>query len=475
MTSLGSVPHGSEASPLIPAGTIVAGRYRVIARLGKGGMGVTYRAWDLESQRPVVLKHPRPEMLSKSGFCERFSREARVMAALAHPHVVPVTKVGDHEGMPFFVMPFLPGGSLSHRRLRDSAGQPRPMHPSTLHLWLPQLAAAIDYVHASGIVHRDVKPANVFFDAFWHAHLGDFGIAKIVSDSGAIDRDQTLTATSLAIGTQEYMAPELFAPDVAVDARADQYALAVIAYDMLAGRKPFSGESAHIIVEITTRSVPPLVGLRSHLPVSLDQAIARALAKRRDERFESCGAFVATALADVPRIEDDLEKARLLCPACESIIKINPGKVGRNGLEGRCKRCSNKMRVAPDMSALWLGHEETGVAVAPMAFLAPHENVYSLWQDVEPDADQEMVPTDVPRGEAMRWIPGVATAVLVAALMFTEAVFVSRYVAAKLGQQIEELTVELEAAEARIHDLEAAGEILGVEPSSIPAGLSAGS
>jgi hypothetical protein len=86
-----------------------------------------------------------------------------------------------------------------------------------------------------------------------------------------------------------------------------------------------------------------------------------------------------------------------------------------------------------------------------------------------------MVPTDVPRGEAMRWIPGVATAVLVAALMFTEAVFVSRYVAAKLGQQIEELTVELEAAEARIHDLEAAGEILGVEPSSIPAGLSAGS
>ena len=352
---LESSSDGASKDPLI--GAIVAGRYRIISRLGQGGMGVTYRAWDMEASRPVVLKHPKPEMLARPDFIERFRREARMMAALNNPHVVPVTMVGEHNGIPYIVMPFLPGGSLSNRRLRDESGEPKPMHPSTLHLWLPQVAAALDYVHSLGVVHRDVKPGNVFFDAFWHAYLGDFGISKIVEDTAALDKEHTLTATSMAVGTQEYMAPELFAPKPQIDGRVDQYALAVMIYETLAGRRPFTGETAHVIVEVTTRNVPPLSGFRRDLPPSLEQAVYKALGKMTRERFSSCRELAHHVLADVPPMHDEPGVARLMCPACENVLKL-PNSAG--GKQGRCPRCTSQMMVARDLSALWLVGEETG-------------------------------------------------------------------------------------------------------------------
>jgi phage FluMu protein Com len=287
-------------------------------------------------------------MLARPDFIERFRREARMMAALNNPHVVPVTMVGEHNGIPYIVMPFLPGGSLSNRRLRDESGEPKPMHPSTLHLWLPQVAAALDYVHSLGVVHRDVKPGNVFFDAFWHAYLGDFGISKIVEDTAALDKEHTLTATSMAVGTQEYMAPELFAPKPQIDGRVDQYALAVMVYEMLAGRRPFTGDTAHLIVEVTTKNVPPLRGFRRDLPRSLEEAVDQSLAKHSGDRFESCLEFVEHALADVPPMQDEPDMARLLCPACENLLKLPTTAAGK---KGRCPRCKNKMEVAADLSA----------------------------------------------------------------------------------------------------------------------------
>lgn len=150
-----------------PIGSIVAGRYRIISRLGAGGMGVAYRAWDERGGVPVVIKSPKQAFLEDPAFAERFYREIRLLQGLDHPHIVPIVDVGEHDGLPFVVLRFLPGGSLSNRRLRDEKGKPKQNPAGMLHLWLPAVAEALDHVHAHGVVHRDVKPANVFFDAFW--------------------------------------------------------------------------------------------------------------------------------------------------------------------------------------------------------------------------------------------------------------------------------------------------------------------
>ena len=346
-------PSSSPDGSLI--GRTVAGRYRVISKLGEGGMGVTYRAWDEREGRPVVLKMPRRNLVENAAFLERFSREVRMMAALSHPSIVPILDVGEDEGLPILVMRFLPGGSLSNRRLRDAEGKVQPMQPSTLQLWLPAVASALDFVHANGIVHRDVKPANIFFDAFWGAYLGDFGIAKIVEDTTVLEKEHTLTATSTAIGTQEYMAPEQFAPKAVVDGRVDQYALAVMVYEMLVGQRPFRGETAHVVVEVTTQPVPRLTQFRRDLPDSVCQALYRGLSKKPGERFGSCAEFAAAVLSDVRPMADDEGIARLLCPQCGNMLKMPTSAAGR---QGKCPRCKAEMMVAEDLGALWLAREE---------------------------------------------------------------------------------------------------------------------
>ena len=355
-------------------GATIAGRYWIISRLGAGGMGVAYRAWDESGSVPVVIKIPKRAFLEDPKFTERFYREIRLLQGLAHPHVVPIVDVGEHDRVPYIVLRFLPGGSLSNRRLRDKQGSPTANPAGMLHLWLPAVAAALDHVHAQGVVHRDVKPANIFFDAFWGAYLGDFGIAKIVEESDAFDREQTLTATHMGIGTPEYMSPEQFTPKAVIDGRADQYALAVTVYDMLAGHKPFMGKKAHLIVEVTTQAPPPLEAKRPDLPASLVAAVSKGLAKKPASRFESCAAFAAAVLQNVPVLEDEPGVARLLCPHCSNILKLPVAAAGQNG---KCPRCRSKMKVAEDLGALWLleedraqnqpGHEAVVPPAVPLA------------------------------------------------------------------------------------------------------------
>src|SRR5437660_2380650 len=159
--------------------TLAHGRFQVAAKLGEGGMGYVFKARDLHLDCEVVIKVPRRAMLEDAEFSGRFAREIRSLVRLVHPHIVKVLDVGEHESMPFAVMQFLSGGSLRERQCPGGDDRPQPISPAELTSWLPPIAAALDFIHAQGYIHRDVKPDNILFDAHGHVYLSDFGVAKV--------------------------------------------------------------------------------------------------------------------------------------------------------------------------------------------------------------------------------------------------------------------------------------------------------
>ncbi len=342
---------------------ILNGRFRLQSQLAKGGMGVTYRAWDLESGRPVVVKMPKRALYDEPGFLERFDREVRATIALDHASIVSVIDHGADAGEPFLVMQFLPGGSLAGRISHHTERGRDRMPAAHLHAWLPRIAAALDHAHASGVLHRDVKPANIFFDAGGLAHLGDFGIAKVLEDSAADTADPTLTGTHIALGTHAYMAPERLAPRAVIDGRADQYALAICVFETLTGVKPFRGDTMNIVIEQATLPPPDLTELRPDIPASACQAVAKALAKRPADRFETCSDFAAAMLAEIPPAEQEAGFAWLQCPACSRLIRLPEAAAGRTG---RCPRCKAELVIAQRLEGLWLPTEYGPAATEPM-------------------------------------------------------------------------------------------------------------
>jgi WD40 repeat protein len=268
------------------------GRYEVTGLLGAGGMGFVYRATDRNLACEVVIKAPRPEVAGDAEFAARFNREVRSLVQLTHPHVVKIHDVGTHEGLPFAVLQLLSGGSLRDRARQRGGTLP----PGYLKDWLPQVAAALDFIHRQRYVHRDVKPDNILFDAAGNAHLGDFGVVKLLAEA---ERKKTLlTGLGTVLGTPQYMAPEMLLGK-RFDGRIDQYALAVTVYEMLAGRYPFNGASAAAVFEAQVKQTPaPLDELAAVSP-ALAAAVQRALAKGPDERFADCTAFADAVLRGV--------------------------------------------------------------------------------------------------------------------------------------------------------------------------------
>jgi serine/threonine-protein kinase len=293
----------------ITTGTVL-GRYRLLEKAGVGGMSEVWKAADETLKRTVAVKVILGPVASESTFRERFLREARLVAGLEHPNVLPVFDYGtatiDGEEVSYLVMPLVAGGSLKGR----VAG---PVPPALAIAWLSAIASALDHAHAKGILHRDVKPGNVLMDSQGRPLLADFGLARSAEVSSG------LTATGTVLGTPLYMAPEQ-ATGAALSGRADQYALAVIAFELLAGRVPFSAQSPLAVLhQHVTAPPPPLSSVLPGTSPAVDGVLARGLSKEPAGRFSSCGAFgaalgtalgVTGAAATVPQNVDGQSQVR---------------------------------------------------------------------------------------------------------------------------------------------------------------------
>ena len=255
--------------------------YRLERELGGGGMSHVFLAVEASLNRHVVIKVLPPEMVSEVSSA-RFKREMEVTAQLHHPHILPVLSAGARDDLMYYVMPFIEGESLRHRLRREG----RLPIADALRI-LREIADALSFAHRHGVVHRDIKPENILLEEE-HAVLADFGVARALINAGG----ENLTGTGMSVGTQGYMAPEQLTGEKNIDARADVYALALVGYEMLAGRSPFSGASAKAIAAAHLMTPPtPLTEERPDIPVRVSNAIARALRKEPDDRFQTAGAF----------------------------------------------------------------------------------------------------------------------------------------------------------------------------------------
>ena len=266
-------------SAVIPHGAEIAG-YRIGPQLGRGGMGVVYKAHHLRLDRAAAVKVLTPALAGNVEFHERFISESQMAATLQHPNVITVYDAGDADGLLYLAMQFVAGTDL--RRLLELEG---PLEPARALNILAQVAGALDAAHAHGLVHRDVKPANVLVDID-RAYLGDFGLTKRFDATGG------LTGVGQIVGTVDYLAPEQI-DGGKVDGRTDLYALGCVVYECIAGRPPHAKDSDIAVLFAHVREEPPpLSSLVDDIPDSVDDVISKALAKDVDDRYSSCREFI---------------------------------------------------------------------------------------------------------------------------------------------------------------------------------------
>ncbi|MGH7622777.1 MAG: serine/threonine-protein kinase, partial [Gemmatimonadaceae bacterium] len=269
---------------IAPLAASLRGQYDIERELGRGGMGIVYLAHDVKLDREVAIKVLPPQLAGTPEVRERFLREARTAARLTHPNIVAIHRADEIDSRVFFVMGYIAGESLADRLRRDGALTPAQAVPI-----IRDVALALDYAHARGVVHRDVKPENILLDAATgRAMVTDFGIARVAEAA-------PLTMTGQVLGSVHYMSPEQVSGD-RLDGRSDLYSLGVVAFQALSGRLPFDSESASaVIVAHVTKAAPPLLSVAPQLPPALASVVDACLAKSPDARYAT-GAALARAL-----------------------------------------------------------------------------------------------------------------------------------------------------------------------------------
>lgn len=275
------MPAFSSTDELTVFSTALAGQYEIDREIGRGGMGVVYLARDLRLDRMVAIKTLPLHLANDPLIRDRFLREARTAARLAHPNIVPVHRADEIGGQVFFVMGFIDGDSVAQKLV---AG---PLSPRDALPILRDVSMALGHAHKQGVIHRDVKTENILLDTLsGRAMVTDFGIAHVAAA-------QPLTATGQVLGTVYYLSPEQVS-DEEVDARSDIYSLGVVGFAMLSGRFPFDGGSASaVLISHVIKPAPKLLSVAPHVPASLAAIIDRCLTKDPDGRFQSCAEFEA--------------------------------------------------------------------------------------------------------------------------------------------------------------------------------------
>jgi serine/threonine protein kinase len=259
------------------------GPYRIINQIGKGGMATVYKAYQPSIDRYVAIKVLPSQLAESKEFATRFQQEARIIAKLEHPHILPVFDYGESDGITYFVMRYLEAGTLKEKM---ETGRPLPLNE--IDRIFNQLTDALSYAHSHGIVHRDLKPANALIDSYGNIFLTDFGIAKLLESASP-----RLTQTDAIMGTPAYISPEQ-AQGQPVDQRSDIYSLGIILYEMVTGRVPFMADTPLAIIFKHVSDPLPLPSLiKPDLPASIEQVILKALAKDPKDRFSTAAEFAA--------------------------------------------------------------------------------------------------------------------------------------------------------------------------------------
>ena len=364
------------------------GAYELIREIGHGGMATVFLGYDRRHDRQVALKILHPELAVALG-PERFLREIRLTAQLQHPHILPLHDSGEAEGFLYYVMPYVEGESLRHRLMRE------PQLPLAEALAIArEVADALSYAHSHNVVHRDIKPENILV-ASGHALVADFGIARAITVAGG----ERLTHTGLTVGTPGYMSPEQASGSTHLDGRSDQYSLACVLYEMLAGEPPYTGPSAQAsVAKQLTEPLPHIRTVRA-VPEAVEAALTKALAKVAADRFPTIGGFAAALeKSEAPARR---RPVRAAIGASLSLLLLAGVIFGLN-LGDLRNRLLHADRSAADATGLRTAVKARR-SVAVLGFKNLSGRAAEAWLST---AFAEMLTTELAAGEQVRTIPG---------------------------------------------------------------------